>query len=895
MPDEVIAVVDSVAIEKVPDFAKAVQGMTIDVSVDDNVGVPSASVTKSQTEENLIFDINFHNLKGNGVTDVSLISEVGLNKTYRITTDSGDTFDLELSDGRGITGISWEESGTAGDGKVHTGTISYNDGTSSTIVITDGLKGDTGATGATPNISVGSVTTGDPGTSADVTIGGTTASPVLYFTIPRGATGETGSTGPAGAVPSFSIGEVTSGSPAAATITGTDANPVLNLTLPQGDTGAMPEISIGTVTTGAAGSSAAVTITGTDAEPVLNFTIPKGDTGATGATGATGPAGADGQDGATGATPELSIGTVTTGAAGSSAAVTITGTTAAPVLNFTIPKGDKGDTGATGDVPDGGTAGQVLAKHSSANQDTEWVDQSGGVFLITVTYSNSTYTSDKTYDEIENARTSGQCPIIRYDGKYYPFSNLASSGGIYPYLVFSLWDVYKNNNYSGSGNNVRTNTFSIDRNGGLTRVTYSAGNSYVYGVPSGGSADQVLGKRSSSDGDIGWADMSFPGFYCGTAASVQTKQCTGPGFPLPANGCYFLLYMKNANSYAGAVYLSIPNGSGSNVAKQVKINYATGYTLPAGQYLVYYDGTYCHINTQGKIPYVLPSGGTLGQVLTKMSDSDNGSAAWTTPHYVPYGGTSGQVLTKSSGTDYDVSWTTPSGGGGGGDVFFVVPYNTTGGELYNAIQAEKLVLLPWSALQALGYYPAFDGSNPFVLCNYGTDYDYSTQGYYATSCKFQRVSAYDCLTAIEEFIISTNGAGEYYWVDGQNIVSASMTVCCEVYASFFAATTSDFMVTNPNDNLYYGLIQLFDNMNPYGSDLDFRVMVTDGNEGITYPFTVTGCKRHEDETTNDDCLDIECSRMAYSWGTSTIEKEFLTIQFNLTNGEAYPIGYAYVV
>lgn len=46
--------------------------------------------------------------------------------------------------------------------------------------------------------------------------------------------------------------------------------------------GDAPDLTVGTVTTGAAGSSAAVTITGTPDAPVLNFTIPKGDTGATG-------------------------------------------------------------------------------------------------------------------------------------------------------------------------------------------------------------------------------------------------------------------------------------------------------------------------------------------------------------------------------------------------------------------------------------------------------------------------------------------------------------------------------------------------------------------------------------------------------------------------------------
>ena len=60
----------------------------------------------------------------------------------------------------------------------------------------------------------------------------------------------------------------------------------------------------------------------------------RGETGATGQTGATG---------ATGATPNISIGTVTTGEPGTSAAVTMSGTAENPVLNMTIPRGMPGD------------------------------------------------------------------------------------------------------------------------------------------------------------------------------------------------------------------------------------------------------------------------------------------------------------------------------------------------------------------------------------------------------------------------------------------------------------------------------------------------------------------------------------------------------------------------
>lgn len=103
-----------------------------------------------------------------------------------------------------------------------------------------GAKGDTGdtgpagANGVTPTLSLGTVTTGNPGTNVIITITGTAPAYVINFTIPRGDTGATGATGATGD------------------------------TGPQGPQGIQ----------GATGD-----------------TGPTGPTGATGATGATGPAG----------------------------------------------------------------------------------------------------------------------------------------------------------------------------------------------------------------------------------------------------------------------------------------------------------------------------------------------------------------------------------------------------------------------------------------------------------------------------------------------------------------------------------------------------------------------------------------------------------------------------
>ena len=79
---------------------------------------------------------------------------------------------------------------------------------------------------------------------------------------------------------------------------------------------------------------------------ILGPTGPTGPTGpaggTTGPTGATGDIGPTGPTGATGDTPILTIGTVTTGAPGTDADATITGTSPNFILNLTIPQGPTG-------------------------------------------------------------------------------------------------------------------------------------------------------------------------------------------------------------------------------------------------------------------------------------------------------------------------------------------------------------------------------------------------------------------------------------------------------------------------------------------------------------------------------------------------------------------------
>lgn len=122
-----------------------------------------------------------------------------------------------------------------------------------------------------------------------------------------------------------------------------------------------PTIAIGEVTTGEPGSEADASITGTPPNFILNLTIPQGEVGPQGPQGIqgiqgevgpqgpigeTGPQGEPGPAGEDGLTPTITIGTVTTGAPGTDAEATITGTAPNFVLNLTIPQGEPGTPGA---------------------------------------------------------------------------------------------------------------------------------------------------------------------------------------------------------------------------------------------------------------------------------------------------------------------------------------------------------------------------------------------------------------------------------------------------------------------------------------------------------------------------------------------------------------------
>ena len=205
---------------------------------------------------------------------------------------------------------------------------------------------------------------------------------------------------------------------------------------PQGPQGPYVDVVAGTTTTLPAGSSAQVTVNNMGNTSVLNFGIPqglkgdKGDTGSAGSTGPQGPQGPQGNTGPAGLNATVTIGNTTTGAPGSSANVTNSGTGNQAVLNFTIPRGNtgsQGPTGPQGPVGPTGPAGPtgptgsvksllVNALPDSGDEDTFYlVDRDATV--ETATGNPITFTNPENAGDIQSAQINGNTEQTTYIGK----------------------------------------------------------------------------------------------------------------------------------------------------------------------------------------------------------------------------------------------------------------------------------------------------------------------------------------------------------------------------------------------------------------------------------------------------------------------------------------------
>jgi len=115
-----------------------------------------------------------------------------------------------------------------------------------------------------------------------------------------------------------------------------------------------------------------------------------------------------------------------------------------------------------------------------------------------------------------------------------------------------------------------------------------------------------------------------PSGYCTTAANTAAKVANCNSYALMSKS-YLHIVMAYANTAASALTLNV-NGKG---VKPIYINGIvssdSNYTLPAGTYITYYDGTGYHFRTDGRLPGPAPV--ALSNVSNNATLNGNTGAA----------------------------------------------------------------------------------------------------------------------------------------------------------------------------------------------------------------------------------------------------------------------------
>lgn len=164
-------------------------------------------------------------------------------------------------------------------------------------------------------------------------------------------------------------------------------------------------------------------------------------------------------------------------------------------------------------------------------------------------------------------------------------------------------------------------------------LTYSSGAwaaaAPAHQIPAGGNAGECLAKNSATNYDLRWRTINdwTPAGLMRTNGGTAAKVAEWSFWSDTQYPSWLLVTVGNSNTYAGAITLKV-NGKGPY---PIYINGAasssSNYTLPAGSYFVYFDGSKFDFRTDGKIPGDI-TGHAGGDIAAPASPTTGDFLCW---------------------------------------------------------------------------------------------------------------------------------------------------------------------------------------------------------------------------------------------------------------------------
>lgn len=343
------------------------------------------------------------------------------------------------------------------------------------------------------------------------------------------------------------------------------------------------------------------------------------------------------------------------------------------------------DTETGGNVPAGGATGQVLAKKSEADFDTEWVDggatrqyvneQTGKVSQAVTAETTARQTADT---ELSKRITDAETRLTEETANRQTGDNNIRN-------ALTAEAEARVNGVNSLAQSIAQLTTSLEQEAYEREATDTEMEDRIFNLEQNseaGAVAQLETRVSEVETDVATLETAVGGVQTAVTNEASNRQTAD-------NGLAERITQETNERVSGDNSLNeritqldgaldTLSNSTATEFETVKKSIEDINEVPAGgdvgQVLTMgADGAeWADAQGGGSSDNPLPVGGTTGQVLAKKSNSDY-DVEWvddktggggSSVQELPAGGTTGQVLAKKSNTDYDVEWVNDQTGGG---------------------------------------------------------------------------------------------------------------------------------------------------------------------------------------------------------------------------------------